>query len=72
MGPCFGNVHHVNGLNEYEAEVFEKVVVLLEVGQWEAGREEHVDKDDVESSNAKDSIVHESAQFIRVDSLVKS
>jgi len=70
MRPCVGNVHHVDRLYEYKAEVFQKVVVLFEVGQWESRRENQVHHDYVESADAEDGVVEEGTELVHVYALI--
>ena len=65
------HIEAIRRLHENECKVLEEVLVCIEVRQWEARREEHVDEHDVESSDTEDGVVQESIQFVRMNALIQ-
>ena len=64
-------VHDISCLQDDDGNALEQVLVLLEVGQWEAWREGKVYHHEFEPPHAEDRVVEEATGLVDLETLIK-
>ena len=57
MRPSVCYVYHIGCLYKDKSKLFEKILVMINIAEWEVWGKNHIDQDNLSSSQAENCIV---------------